>query len=96
MRVLEEVVDGVCLREVVVGVLGMTASAESVVMKVEMLAMEARNLFSLTAFGSVKPSPSMISFAFVSSELVVCHDSRIDRPSSGLERSPLLAEETIW
>ena len=77
-----EAVDRLLLGEGVVGVLGMTASAESVVMKVEMLAMEARNLFSLTELGRVKPSPSMISFAFASNELVVCHDSRIDRPSS--------------
>jgi len=57
----------------------MTASAESVVMKVEILAMEARNLFSLTKFGKEKPSPAVISSAFESNEQVVCHDSRIGR-----------------
>lgn len=77
-----EAVERLLLGERFVGVLGMTASAESVVMKVEMLAMEVRNLFSLTELGRVKPSPSMISFAFASNELVVCQDSRTDRLSA--------------
>ena len=83
MRKLEAV-DRLSLGEGFEGVLGMTASAESVVMKVEILAKEARNLFSLTELGRVKPIPSMISFAFASNDPVVCHDSRTDRLSSVL------------
>ena len=76
----------------------MTASAESVVMKVEMLAMEALNLFSLTGYGKVKPSPSMISFASELTELVVCHDSRIGRSSSKsfYQRSKIRSEKWAY
>jgi len=80
----------------VVGVSGMTASAESVVIKVEILAIEARNLFSLTGFGKVKPSPSMISVAFEPNELVVCHDSRIGRLWLGFSCLVSAGDPTIW
>lgn len=57
-----------------------TASAESVVINVEMLARDSRYLLSLIGCGSDKLRPAMISLALSSMESVVCHDSRVFPP----------------
>ena len=57
-----------------------TASAESVVMNVEILARDSLYLLSLMGCGSDRLRPAMISLALSSMESIACHDSRAFPP----------------